>query len=104
MIFNSIDKKYQKLLEETLDGGESSAIALVQELNNSLLIIDEVKGRKVAQKLQLDYTGTLGVLLEAKKQGHLNSLQKTLTKLKSKGFRVSKAIEKEVLKKANELI
>lgn len=97
------NKEYQKLLEKTLDKGESSAIALVQELENAFLVIDEVKGRKAAQKLGIKFTGTLGVLLEAKKRGHITSLQKMITKLKANNFRISETVEAQILRKANEL-
>ncbi|WP_421879756.1 DUF3368 domain-containing protein [Marinoscillum sp.] len=97
------NKEYQILLERTLDKGEASAIALVQELENAFLIIDEVKGRKVAQKLGIKFTGTLGVLLEAKKLGYITSLQKMISKLKANGFRISEIVEAQVLRKANEL-
>ena len=45
------------------DAGEASAIALAAENQPSLLIIDDLKGRKLAQKLNLTITGTLGLIL-----------------------------------------
>lgn len=97
------NKAYQKLLEKTLDKGESSAIALAQEIGNTLLILDEVKGRKVAHQLRLNFTGTLGVLLEAKKSGHIKSVRDIITKLKNHEFRISDDVEMVVLNMANEL-
>lgn len=55
------------MLQATLDPGEASAIALGSELQG-LLIVDDLKARKMASELQLDYTGTLGVLVEAKQK------------------------------------
>src|ERR1700743_2461463 len=46
-----------------LDAGEASAIALALESEPSLLIIDDNKGRKAAQRLNLNITGSLGVFL-----------------------------------------
>lgn len=57
------NKNYQLLLEATLDRGESSAIALAMELSDTLLIIDDLKGRKEALRLGLKITGTLGVFV-----------------------------------------
>jgi len=53
------DNHYQQILEMDLDEGEASAIALSLETDNSIVIIDDLKGRKLAVKLNLRYSGTL---------------------------------------------
>jgi predicted nucleic acid-binding protein len=50
------DVKYQRLLEVFLDKGESSAIALAVTLENALLILDDLKGRKEAKRLGFKIT------------------------------------------------
>ena len=45
------NKNYQSIIEASLDKGEASAIALAIELDNCLLIIDDLKGRKFAHQL-----------------------------------------------------
>ncbi len=52
---------YQQLLD-VLDAGEASAIALAKEKKLPLLI-DEKKGRKIAQRVGIDIIGFLGILL-----------------------------------------
>ena len=52
------NKRYQQLLENTLDKGEASAIALALELENVLLVVDELKGRKEAERLGIKITGS----------------------------------------------
>jgi predicted nucleic acid-binding protein len=37
------DKKYQEFLETQIDSGEASAIALAREIDNSLLLLDDLK-------------------------------------------------------------
>jgi len=96
------NKKYQQLLEATLDIGESSAIALAIEMKDALLIIDETKGRKEAKRLGLRITGTLGVLLKAKQRGFVQNLKFLLDELEIKGFRISAEVRNEILKEANE--
>ena len=61
------DTKYQKILETQVDRGEASALALASELENVLLILDDLKARKLAVKLQFKTTGTLGIIHKAKK-------------------------------------
>lgn len=51
-----LDKRYQFLLETQADKGEASAIALALELNNPLLLLDDLKARKLANQLKLKFT------------------------------------------------
>lgn len=46
---NPQDPTHQRVLDVFLDKGEASAIALALETENCLLIIDELKGRKLAK-------------------------------------------------------
>lgn len=78
--------------QKILDSGEASSIAFALSLENSLLIIDEVKGRKVATENGLEIIGTLGLLLLAKKSGLVEDLEQVLKDLNKNGFRVSKKL------------
>jgi predicted nucleic acid-binding protein len=51
-----------------LDQGETKVLALAVEHNAQLVVIDERKGRRYAQRLGLALTGTLGILLNAKQK------------------------------------
>ncbi len=42
------DKKYQEFLETQVDLGEASAIALAKEMDYPLLLLDDLKARKLA--------------------------------------------------------
>lgn len=75
MIENVRDICRQQLLQLEIDKGEASAIALAIEKENSLLILDDFKARKLASKLHLQYTGSLGVLLKAKESGIISELK-----------------------------
>jgi predicted nucleic acid-binding protein len=91
------DKTQQALFEEDVDIGEASAIALAIETPSSLLIIDDLKGRKLALSLNLLYTGTLGVLILAKKQNVIPLLRPYLTKIQSTNFRISQILIDKIL-------
>ena len=99
---NPHDKHYQQILEASVDKGEASAIALAVELEDCLLIIDDLKGRNLAEQLGIKITGTFGVIIEAKLSGHIESVKPLLAKIKQTDFRLSKDIERKILLKANE--
>ncbi|MEP0870590.1 DUF3368 domain-containing protein [Trichocoleus desertorum AS-A10] len=87
-----------QLLNQTLDQGESEAIALAIELQADWLLLDEREGRKVAKSLGLKVTGILGVLLRAKQIGELQSLQPVIDDLTNKaGFRIAPDLLAQIL-------
>jgi predicted nucleic acid-binding protein len=101
-IQNSTNKNYQKILEASVDKGEASAIALAVELVDCLLIIDDLKGRNLAETLGIKITGTFGVILEAKLSANINSVKPLLAKIKQTDFHFSKELEKQILARADE--
>ena len=96
------DKYMQKVLELQVDKGEASAIALALERPNSILIIDDYRARKVAEKLELSYTGTIGVIIRAKINGLISSIKPVLAKIKGTDFRITEDIEQQALLEAGE--
>lgn len=95
-------KDTQRLLEMQIDKGESSAIALALEISDSLLILDDIKARKVATQLGLSITGTLGIIIKAKLERIIPSVIPILNKIKQTDFRLSNEVELQVLKAAME--
>ncbi len=91
------DSERQRILELDLDKGEASSIALGLEHEESLLLIDEKKGRRIAKDLGLKVTGTLGVLIQAKINGQLDSLKDEIDKLKKVEFRMSEGLVQKIL-------
>ena len=93
---------YQEILELQIDKGEASAIALAIEMEDATIVLDDYKARKVAEKLGLDITGSLGVIVKAKLRGLITSVKPILAKIKQTNFRLSAAIEDIVIKEAGE--
>lgn len=96
------DKMSVLILESSVDKGEASSIALALEKPNSLLIIDDLKGRRVASRYGINITGTFGILVDAKNEGIIPEIKPVLEKIRQTNFRFSKKIENEILKQADE--
>ncbi|MFC2138351.1 DUF3368 domain-containing protein [Bacteroidota bacterium] len=94
-------KNIEKQIEiaQELDKGEASSIALALEIENSILIIDEVKGRKIAKSLNLEIIGTIGVLLLANNKGLIKDIIGIILKLVNKGFRLSDNLIDKLIEK-----
>ena len=96
------DKVKQELLEMQVDKGEASAIALALESENPFIIIDDYKARKLAHNLKINHTGTIGVIIAAKRKGIIESIKPILEKIKATNFRISVELELQALLEANE--
>jgi len=101
-ILDPKDKHYQSILEIDLDKGEASAIALMLELDDAILIIDDLKGRKLAEKLGFKFSGTLGLLLKAKQIGIIKRIKPVLDKIRLTNFRFSEKLFTDILNQAKE--
>lgn len=89
-------------LHGDLGAGEAQAITLAVSLEADLLLIDERQGRRAARTLGLAVKGTLGVLLAAKRAGHLSRIQPQVEALRKEGAWFSTHLEETILKAADE--
>ena len=85
-----------------LDMGEAEVLALAEERAARLVIIDELKGRRYAQRLEMPLTGTLGLLLLAKERGLLANLAPLLVELQEAGLYLGASLIDRVLRLAGE--
>ena len=85
-----------------LGRGELEAIALCKAINADFLIIDDRLARKVASANNIKITGSLGMLLSAKKKGYINTIKPCIENLKQSNIRISDGLIQKVLQEANE--
>ena len=96
------DEKYKKFLETQVDSGEASALALASEFEDVLLLLDDLKARKLAAKLMLKTTGTLGIIHRAKQMAIIPKVKPLIDKLLLTNFRISNEVVNEILRLNNE--
>ena len=83
-----------------LGAGESEAIVLAKE-NDCPLIIDDGDGRKAASNMNMDITGTVGILSKAGRDGKID-LRESLDELNACGFRLSDKVRDFILSKVED--
>lgn len=90
-------------LQNELDYGESEAIALFLEHPLDALLLDEKSAQQVARRMDLPILGTVGILIWAKQQGLISSLQEQLDRLINQGqFRLRQQVYRNALQKVGE--
>ena len=82
--------------------GETEVLALALEESDSLVIIDEKLARKIARLRDLRVTGTAGVLLKAKQEGHILAVKPFLDRLQEIHFHLSDNVRTLILSIAEE--
>jgi len=96
------DVRAKASLELILDEGEAEVIVLAQEIKADLVIIDEDKARKIAKLNNLKCTGTIGVLLDAKREGKIFQLKPFLDRLIAEEIYISDYLYNNAMVLSNE--
>jgi len=99
VVDNSDCEKYKF---PTLGKGEESLCSLAIDKTSIYLILDDLKARKIAAVYKISFTGTIGILIAAKKLGYIHSVKQILEKINSTNFRISLEIQLKALKLAGE--
>ncbi|HEY0514011.1 MAG TPA: DUF3368 domain-containing protein [Thermoanaerobaculia bacterium] len=86
-----------------LGAGEAAAIALALSFPESLLILDDGLGRRIARLNHLTFTGTLGVLVKAKQAGSVTEISPILEALQRTTMYLSRDLIVKVLQEAGEI-
>lgn len=92
----------KKMYKAKLHAGEVEVMILAQEQKADLVIIDDNAAKKTAKYLGLTVTGTLGILLKAKRKGLVSRVDVLLDEMKRNGFYLDSRLEAFVLEQAGE--
>jgi predicted nucleic acid-binding protein len=95
------DLRAVECLQLLLDRGESEAIVLARLLRATLLM-DERRGRAIANTFGVSVTGTIGILRIAKQRGRIDQMTPLLDALRSAGVRLSQRLYDEARRSVGE--
>ncbi len=106
-ILNKLKKKVVKIksrnhLSVVMDYGESESVILYEELKADYLLLDDNRARKIAESLNVNCIGSIGLLIKAKQKGLILELKPIFEKWISIGRYFSKKLLNEVLTKYGE--
>jgi predicted nucleic acid-binding protein len=78
--------------------GEAECLALALERPGSLLLLDDLAAREIARASDCLFTGTVGCLIEAKRQGLIKAIRPLLDALRTKArFWIADSLAERVL-------
>ncbi len=89
-------------LSMIMDYGEAESSILYEELKADYLLIDDNKARKIAETLDINCIGTLGLLLKAKEKNLISELRPIFKKFTKVGRYFSLQLLNEILVKIGE--
>ncbi len=83
-------------LSQLLDLGEAEALSVAKQYN-AIALIDERKGRRVAQRHNINITGTIAILIKLKKEKQVSQISPLLERLNAHGYRISHSLTSQAL-------
>lgn len=90
--YQSVNIAISPYLANTLDRGEASVIQTALNAQIELVCIDEAVGRRVARLSGLTLTGSIGVLLKARKLGYNLSMEDAVKRMRQHGIWLSEEV------------
>lgn len=98
-----MDVADRKIYKAKLLAGEVDVMILAQnDPKADLVIIDDNVAKKNAKYLGLKVTGTIGVLLKAKRMGVIISVKDAVDQIRNNGFYISERVIKMAIEQAGE--
>jgi predicted nucleic acid-binding protein len=86
-----------------LGSGEAAAISLAIDSAARIVLLDDRLGRRIAIGRGLPIVGSLGVLLRAKREGHVPAIEPIMDALIAQGRYMSVNLRNRVLREAGEM-
>ena len=93
--------KRSTVIQHEIEEGEAEAIALAQQLQADLILLDDRRAREFAESQSLKVVGTLGVMVEASRRG-LIDFRAAIQELKKTNFRLSQEVLDSALEQLRE--
>ena len=90
-----INIKTRNHLSVIMDYGESESVILYEEMNADYLLIDDNKARIIAESLNINCIGSIGLLIKAKQKGLISDLKPIF----EKWFKNKRHFSKQLLNK-----
>lgn len=101
---NCVRKVSKKMTFPEIDSGEADAISLYKELNADLLLIDDKKGRQIAEQNEVNCIGTLALLIAARKRNLIPLLHSVFAELLKNNRYYQKELLNRILAEENEAL
>lgn len=90
------------LMAWDLGAGESAVISLSEQIPNSMVVLDDLAARRCAQALGLCVTGTIGLVLMAKRARLIPSATEALNTITNAGLYISQLHLNSIRRQAEE--
>lgn len=97
------DLMARDMYKTQLHDGEVEVMILSKEITADVVIIDDANAKKYAKYLKLPVTGTLGVLMRAKREGYIDRLEPILRQMVERGIYISQNLIELCLKQVGEV-
>lgn len=94
--------KSTNYLSMVMDYGEAESVILYKEINADFLLIDDNKARTIAESLDVNCIGTIGLLLKGKQKGFLIALKPVFEILIDNNRFYSKNLLNDILEQTGE--
>jgi predicted nucleic acid-binding protein len=86
-----------------LGHGEREVLCWALQTQNALVLLDDDEARKQAKALGIRFTGTLGVLIKARRAGRVPAVLPLLNQLQQAGFFLDATVRAQVLASMGEI-